>query len=60
MNILRDSQLVTFSPSTIFITLLSCTFSLQILAKLEAAKTGSGIGFWRLTAVWAMLGEVTR
>ena len=27
-------------------------FSFQILAKFEAAKTGSGIGFLRLTAVW--------
>ena len=30
----------------------SCRFSLQTLKKFEAAKTGSGIGFLRLTAVW--------
>ena len=29
----------------------SCRFSLQTLTKFEAAKTGSGIGFLRLTAV---------
>ena len=27
-------------------------FSLQTLTKFEAAKTGSGVGFLRLTAVW--------
>ena len=32
----------------------SCRFSLQTLTKFEAAKTGSGVGFLRLTAVWAM------
>ena len=32
----------------------SCRFSLQTLTKFEAAKTGSGVGFLRLTAVyWA-------
>ena len=31
----------------------SCRFSLQTLAKFEAAKTGSGVGFLRLTAVWS-------
>ena len=30
----------------------SCRFSLQTLAKFEATKTGSGVGFLRLTAVW--------
>ena len=29
----------------------SCRFSFQILAKCEAAKTGSGVGFLRFTAV---------
>ena len=33
----------------------SCRFSLQTLTKFEAAKTGSGVGFLRLTAVWAAL-----
>ena len=30
----------------------SYRFSLQTLTKFEAAKTGSGVGFLRLTAVW--------
>ena len=30
----------------------SCRFSLQTLRKFEVAKTGSGVGFLRLTAVW--------
>ena len=30
----------------------SCRFSLQTLTKFEATKTGSGVGFLRLTAVW--------
>ena len=30
----------------------SCRFSLQTLTKFEAAKTGSGVGSLRLTAVW--------
>ena len=30
----------------------SCRFSLQTLTKFEAAKTGSAVGFLRLTAVW--------
>ena len=30
----------------------SCRFSLQTLTKFEAAKTGSGVGLLRLTAVW--------
>ena len=30
----------------------SCRFSLQTLTKFEVAKTGSGVGFLRLTAVW--------
>ena len=29
----------------------SCRFSLQTLTKFEASKTGSGVGFLRLTAV---------
>ena len=53
MDILKSSQLVIFSHSTIFIFLQkSCRFSLQTLTKFEAAKTGSGVGFLRLTAVW--------
>ena len=35
----------------------SCRFSLQILTKFEAAKTGSGVGFLRLTAVWTPIGH---
>ena len=31
----------------------SCRFSLQTLTKFKAAKTGSGVGFLRLTAVWS-------
>ena len=31
----------------------SCMFSLKTLTKFEPAKTGSGVGFLRLTAVWA-------
>ena len=31
----------------------SCRFSFQTLTKFEAAKTGSGVGFLRLTAVWS-------
>ena len=54
MDILKSSQLVIFSHSTIFIFLQkSCRFSLQTLTKFEAAKTGSGVGFLRLTAVWS-------
>ena len=34
------------------IFLQPCRFSLQTLTKFEAAKTGSGVGFLRLTAVW--------
>ena len=34
----------------------SCRFSLQTLTKFEAAKTGSGVGFLRLTAVCLWLG----
>ena len=36
----------------------SCRFSLQTLTKFEAAKTGSGVGFLRLTAVWALPWDV--
>ena len=32
----------------------SCRFSLQTLTKFEAAKTGSGVGFLRLTTVWLL------
>ena len=46
MDILRDSQLLIFSPSIIFITfsfkIKSCRFSLQTLAKFEVAKIGRG------------------
>ena len=35
----------------------SCRFSLQTLTKFEAAKTGSGVGFLRLTAVWCRYGR---
>ena len=38
----------------------SCRFSLQILAKFEATKTGSGVGFLRLTAVCVGLGQRSR
>ena len=31
----------------------SCRFSLQTLTKFETAKTESGVGFLRLTAVWS-------
>ena len=34
----------------------SCRFSLQTLTKFEAAKTGSGVGFLRLTAVCSSIG----
>ena len=54
MDILKSSQLVIFSHSTIVYNIFlqkSCRFSLQILTKFEAAKTGSGVGFLRLTAV---------
>ena len=58
MDILKSSQLVVFSHSTIFYNIFlqkSCRFSLQTLTKFEAAKTGSGVGFLRLTAVWVLL-----
>ena len=35
----------------------SCRFSLPTLTKFEAAKTGSGVGFLRLTAVWLLSAE---
>ena len=54
MEILRDSQLVIFSLSTIFIT-FSYKRLAGFLAKFEAAKTGSGVGFLRLTAVSSAL-----
>ena len=58
MDILRDFQLVIFSPSAIFITfsyksLAGFLFKLLTLTNFEAAKTGSGVGFLRLTAVWS-------
>ena len=62
MNILRDSQLVIFSPSTIVITFFykkSCRLFLQTHAKFEEAKTGSGVGFSRLTAVCSRRGNST-
>ena len=54
MDILRDSELVIFSHSTTFTIFLlkSRRFSFQVLAKFEGARTGSGVGFLRLTAVW--------
>ena len=66
MDILKSSQLVIFSPSTkkkkkkkyfynIFLQ-KPCRFSLQTLTKFEAAKTGSGVGFLRLTAVCLVTG----
>ena len=36
----------------------SCRFSLQTLTKFEAAKTGSGVRFLRLTAVCVMYGSM--
>ena len=54
MDILRDSQLVIFSPEYYFYNIFlktSCRLSLQTIAKFEKAKTGSGVGFLRLTAV---------
>ena len=55
LDVLRDSQLLIFSPSAIFVTFLLGTqvFSSNFLAKFEAAKTASGVGFLRLTAVCA-------
>ena len=38
----------------------SCRFSLQTLTKFEAAKTGSGVGFLRLTAVCLVAWPVQR
>ena len=37
----------------------SCRFSLQTLTKFEVAKTGSGVGFLRLTAVCVHIGSIT-
>ena len=57
MDILRDSQLVIFYHTTTFITFSYKKsrrfffFFFQILAKFEAGKTGSGVGFLRLTTV---------
>ena len=54
MDILKSSQLVIFSHSTIVYNIFlqkSCRFSLQTLTKFEVVKTGSGVGFLRLTAV---------
>ena len=62
MDILKSSQLVIFSHSTIFITFsyrsLAGFISLQTLTRFEAAKTGSGVGFLRLTAVWFLAAHV--
>ena len=45
IDILRDSQPIIFSHSTIFIIFFYK--SLATLAKLETTKTGSGVGFLR-------------
>ena len=37
----------------------SCRYSLQTLTKFEATKTGSGVGFLRLTAVWRVTGSIS-
>ena len=37
----------------------SCRFSLQTLTKFEATKTGSGVGFLRLTAVCSAANYLT-
>ena len=60
MDILRYYQLITFSHSTTFITFSykSRRFSFQIVAKFEAAKTESDVGFLRLTTV-SMSQDVT-
>ena len=57
IDILKSSQLVIFSHSTIFITFSyrSLAGFLFKLTKFEAAKTGSGVGFLRLTVVWPEL-----
>ena len=52
MGVLRDSQLVIFSLSPIFITFSTKRLSLQTLAKFKEAKTGSGIEVLRLSSVW--------
>ena len=54
MEILRDSQLVIVFSQYYFYNIFlqkPGRFSLQILAKFEAVKTGSGVGFLRLSAV---------
>ena len=59
MDILKSSQLVIFSHSTIFITFSYRSlagFLFKLLRSFEAAKTGSGVGFLRLTAVWCAAG----
>ena len=56
MDILKSSQLVIFSHSTTFITFSYRSiagFLFKLLTKFEVAKTGSGVGILRLTAVWA-------
>ena len=53
MDILKSSQLVIFSHSTI------PTEVLQVFSS-NSAKTGSGVGFLRLTAVclpWRQIGD---
>ena len=60
MDILKSSQLVIFSHSTIFITFSYRSlagFLLKTLTKFETAKTGSGVGFLRLTAVCLVSGR---
>ena len=60
MDILRDSQLVIFSPSSIiYNTFLqnAYRFSLENHTKFAAAKTGSRVGFLRLTSVRVAAGH---
>ena len=58
MDILRDSQFVILSRYYFYNIFLQTSrrFSFQILAKFEAAKSGSGVGFLRLTAVFDLRG----
>ena len=54
MDILKSSQYYLVLSQYYFHNIFlqkSCRFSLQILTKFEAAKTGSGVGSLRLTAV---------
>ena len=59
MNILRDSQLVIFSPMAIFIT-FSCKslagFLFELLQSSRRWKPEEALDFLRLTAVWVRTG----